>query len=144
MYRWPVRLPLSSSNGATPTKAASARRSSRPSSGSQAMRAAIVTGPTPGTVSSRAASAANCGCAAMALAIKAIELFDRSRDRLQSRRQGPRRTFRAGGDLVLQRSLMIHQGLPGRDEARQMLALGIEGNLASLRGREHGAKLSNH
>src|SRR6516225_3276555 len=121
MYRWPVRLPLSSSNGATPTKAASARRSSRPSSGSQEMRAAIVTahawyGVEPGGQRGELRVRRN------SLGNQAIELFDRSRDRLQSRRQGlPRRTFRAGGDLVL---------------PRQMLALGIDGNLASLRGRE--------
>src|SRR5277367_2036418 len=49
IIRWPRQAPESRLKGATPTRAASFRRSRPPSSGNSAIRGRAVTGPTPGT-----------------------------------------------------------------------------------------------
>src|ERR1700730_2179641 len=69
IMRWPRHAPESLLNGATPTSAASLRRSSAPSSGSSAMRVLAVTGPTPGTEVKRSSVSRQAGEARTPLSI---------------------------------------------------------------------------
>src|SRR3954454_19228672 len=61
MVRLPRILPLSRLNGATPTRAATCRRVSEPSSGSCASNVRALTGPTPGTERSSSSLARQTG-----------------------------------------------------------------------------------
>src|SRR5687767_3427732 len=65
--RYPVRVPLSSANGATPTSLLICRWLSAPSSGSEARSRAEVAGPMPGTDCSNWSRARQMGLASIAV-----------------------------------------------------------------------------